>query len=200
MVKASAKRKSYTDVEKQAAVVAAMGEGIKPAAARLGIPYQTIQGWYHGNRAWRVKAFIEQNNGRIADAFESLAWELMTQAREGIEEASTKELVQASGVCVDKMRLLRGQATAINQNDNTHTPIGSGAFDPSKLAPEERQVLLELMKKMRRNDESIPRPVADGSGATSVPGEGVREPGGAGSAVVVCEARVEVGTQPVDTP
>lgn len=56
-----------------------------------------------------------------------------------IEQASLADVAKATGIVIDKMQLLSGQATA---------RVETGAIDPGKLTPEEREQAARLRAKL----------------------------------------------------
>lgn len=185
-------RRSYTDEERRAAVVLAMTKGVYAASKELGIPKQTVSEWFNGNRQWRTRAYVEEHKGQLADAFEQLAWELLTEAREKMGEAPLNHIMTGAGIAVDKARILRGEPTNINQNHNAN--LNLTGLDPSRLTSEQRQALLTLLKAMRREPEPSSEP---NPGSIELVGGGDRERGGAGQPPRVLSVGVETGSQSV---
>jgi hypothetical protein len=77
----------------------------------------------------------------LADVFEGVAWQLLegvTSAK--IAAATVQQLATAAGICVDKMRLLRGEPTAVTetmtdeQRDASIRQLGAelGYFTPKE--------------------------------------------------------------------
>ncbi len=91
---------------------------IAECSRRTGVPEQTI-------RAWRDARFIctptpesvETKRRALADLYEDMAYKCLEAAgAEGkAEDASILQLMTASGIATDKMRLLRGEPTGINE-------------------------------------------------------------------------------------
>lgn len=115
------KRRRYSDDERANAVaaVAANGGNINGTAAKLGVPEKTLENWVKSVVHPESAIVGEQKKPLLADQFESIATKLVGIADRKAEDLNAKDAMIAAGVAVDKMRLLRGQSTAITEIDFT---------------------------------------------------------------------------------
>jgi transposase-like protein len=95
------------------AALAANGGNLKRTARQLGLPRKTLEGWASGRTLLPPADLRHQKKGRLAEALESVARELLVEASrpEKIAAASLLDLVVMSGIAVDKMLLLCGDDT-----------------------------------------------------------------------------------------
>lgn len=183
-------RRTYTDEERRFAVVKAMTDGIESAARQLDISPSTLRQWYSGNRQWRTRAWVEEHKGQLADALEQLTWEMAVEAREKVKDAPLNQLMVGVGIAVDKTRILRGEATSISDNRNTNATIPP--LDISRLTPEQRGQLLQLIQAARREPITTqPEPIGESGG-------GVTELAESRQITGVCQGGVETSSQPVE--
>jgi ribosomal protein L12E/L44/L45/RPP1/RPP2 len=110
----------YSDRTKQDAllVLDAVEGDCYQAAAVTGIPTPTLYDWRAGRGVPPdVKARAQAATERLADGFQELAEKLVASALADsprIDRANIQQVVMAAAVSVDKMRLLREQATSIH--------------------------------------------------------------------------------------
>jgi transposase-like protein len=92
------------------AALAANGGNLKRTARQLGLPRKTLEGWASGRTRLPPANLRHQKKGRLADALECIARQLLDEASrpENIAAASLVDLAVMMGVVVDKMLLLRG--------------------------------------------------------------------------------------------
>lgn len=121
-------QRTYSQEEKAAAMAALdANEGnVRGTAQQLGIPRDTLLTWRDvrdgkrnnqkqpigGGQASRLAAKLS-----LADAFERIAWRVARLAPKAAKVAAAKgnfsQLMVGGGIAVDKMRLLREQATSL---------------------------------------------------------------------------------------
>ena len=79
------------------------------------------------------------------DAYEEVAWQLVSVLPEKIAAAPLNQLAVSLGIAIDKARLIRGQPTSYNQNDNRNLNANA-VLDKfvDLLTAEQRDKLREL--------------------------------------------------------
>jgi hypothetical protein len=128
------RQRNYSDDEKASALVVLdfCKGNLSEASRRLEIPITTIKEWNDGRVNEQVTESRNEKKADLANSLEELAFTLIGKIS-GSEKVSGVDL----GIVVDKMLLLRGEATTISK-DVTH---GS---------PEQRRArILELVKKAK---------------------------------------------------
>jgi transposase-like protein len=118
---ACSRRRSYSDQEKIAAleVLQANDGQIRRTAELLGIPPVTLIAWKQEADAGRI-GDVERLRPLIRKVLdeecEAAAREFIAAARlpDKVEKAGTLQLMTSAGIAIDKMRLLREQATSIH--------------------------------------------------------------------------------------
>lgn len=115
------KRRRYSDEQRASAVaaVAANNGNVQGTATKLGIPHMTLKHWVVGEAQPEAMKDGNAKKPVLGDMFESIAIKLVGIADRKAEELNAKDAMIAAGVAVDKMRLLRGQSTAITEIDLT---------------------------------------------------------------------------------
>ena len=110
--------KKYSDKFKaQALAVLQSCKGnFSHAARELRIPRITLKNWAAGQMSDDSKADIPAQRRDMAAALEDIAWKLISAMPEKIPAAPLTQVATALGISLDKMRLLRGEATSISDN------------------------------------------------------------------------------------
>lgn len=109
-------RRQHSDDQKANALAAleANGGNLKRTAEQLGLPLSTLYGWSNGEGVHPDVAEIRnQKKGDLADRLEEVAHQLVDVMPGKLDEAPLREVAVALGIAVEKMRLLRGQATSL---------------------------------------------------------------------------------------
>jgi transposase-like protein len=124
MAKAKPKPRRYSDGERSDALaaLAANGGNVKRTAKALGIPEKTLANWAKGDRHPEAARAGEEKKGPLADQFQQLAEKLLCVALDKAHLLNAKDAVVAAAVAVDKMRLLRNEATQIDEHRDA-TPL-----------------------------------------------------------------------------
>jgi hypothetical protein len=88
----------------------------------------TLSKWFKGTITPPPQKIINEKKGDMVDAFKDLAWKLIAHAgsEDTIAEMSGQQAITSIGILVDKIQLLEGKATAINENRNAHIIIKTG--------------------------------------------------------------------------
>ena len=114
-------RTEYSDEFKAEAVALAEALGdISRAAEELEMPYSTLYGWVRkgvGNTGVPSDLQDEKRQA-ISDRLEGLIHKILDIAPDKADDADFKALLTALGIAVDKVQLLRGEATEITENRN----------------------------------------------------------------------------------
>lgn len=140
-------RRQWSDEEKSAVLAWYQVNGCKlrETARQWKMTESTLRHWLKGtgvNEDARRMAHIKK--GAIADRLEALTHMLIDRAASD-DEAEFQQVMTGIGIAVDKMRLLREQATSISKNAN--------------LNPEERADRVdELLETARTRRTGQPAP------------------------------------------
>lgn len=118
----SKRRYSDDDRANALAALAANGGNVSRTARQLGIPVRTLAAWARGERHEEAAEMCQEKKGLLVDRLKEIAWRLAeaidNPAR--LQRASLSQVATAFGIVTDKIRLLEGQATAINENRHDH--------------------------------------------------------------------------------
>ena len=132
----------YSDEERATALAALVANGgnVARTARQLAIPAETLRKWSKGERHPESTQMGEQKKGPLADAIEAVANQLLGDLSDEAKrsQASLKDIATAFGIAVDKMQLLRGRATSIQQHDLSH--LSDDELD-RRIAEQERELL-----------------------------------------------------------
>jgi transposase-like protein len=107
-------RRQYSDAEKATALAAldANGGNVQGTAETLGIPESTLSGWAKGRGTnGDVPKLRDIKKKDLADELEGIAYKLAKAIPDKIEEATLQQVTTSLGITIDKMQLLRGEAT-----------------------------------------------------------------------------------------
>lgn len=126
----------YSDSDRDTALLAlAANRGnVKHTADALNMPEQTLRDW----KAEDNTPDREKKRGSLAVQFEHMAEVALGVALEKIDQADAYHAALISGISTDKARLLKGEATAINE---------SRSINLSMLSDEEVDTLRMLTAK-----------------------------------------------------
>ena len=119
-------RRTYSDsqVAEALAVVDACGGNVQRASQTTGVPRKTLAGWVSG-QVQRVSApevidemveLRQEKRGDLAERMEEIVWQLAEAIPGKINDAPLNQVAVSLGILIDKMRLLREESTAINEN------------------------------------------------------------------------------------
>lgn len=111
-------RRGYSDQQRAEALAALdANEGNLSETARdTGIPRQTLQEWQRGRVPEGVPELRQEKKQSLADRLEALAHTLIDVMPEKAADASLQQVATSFGIAVDKMRLLRGEPTSIEES------------------------------------------------------------------------------------
>jgi transposase-like protein len=101
--------------EEVLALLQANGGNVARTAREAGLPEQTIRNW----RGLPPTEKGAQKRGSLAEKLEEIVWTAAGILPEKLKTAKASEVATAMGIAVDKMQLLRGEATHITE-DVTH--------------------------------------------------------------------------------
>jgi hypothetical protein len=132
-------RRHYGDEERASALaaLAANGGNIKRTANQLGIPEKTLSNWAKGISHPESAINGDQKKGNMADALEAVAWKLIEVMPTKVSKATLSQVATSLGIAIDKMRLLREQATSISGQ--------GGLTDEQRL-----ECIREVLERVRR--------------------------------------------------
>lgn len=110
------RKRAYTDQERAAAlVVVDFCEGnLSEASRRTGIPRITLFEWNSGRVNSDVSEIRQEKKKDLADKLEDLAEKYVDSMTSTAGSATSRDAV-ALGIVIDKMQILRGQPSVINQ-------------------------------------------------------------------------------------
>jgi hypothetical protein len=131
-------RLRYSDQERADAmmVLAANGGNLSATAIDTGIPYHTLRHWAAGDRHPEAIQMAKEKMPPLADRLEEIA-SLLAEGMDDpvkIRKAPLNQIAVALGVLIDKVRLLRGQATG------SANGVVAGILDPG--TPTDRLVVM----------------------------------------------------------
>jgi transposase-like protein len=134
-------KRSYSAEERAAclAALAANAGNVSKTARQCGVPRNTLLTWRMEDEARKaaeglpevpkpdpavkkqekqaeILRLAEEAKSDLAERFEALAGRLLGVAEDGLEDMKPKDAIVAAAVAVDKMLLLRGEATSITGN------------------------------------------------------------------------------------
>lgn len=111
-------KRQYSDEDKAVALAALDTHHgcVREAAAFAGVPEATLADWRDGKGVSPAVGEIRAGIKRpLADRLEDIAHELADAIPERIPKASLMQVTTSLAIAVDKMRLLRNEATSINE-------------------------------------------------------------------------------------
>lgn len=88
-------------------------------AAHLGIPQRTLQRWAKGTSNPPPDRIVQRKKIDLAEAIRNELAALFPAMDKTRDEASYKDQAVSVGVLIDKLQLLEGRPTAINENINS---------------------------------------------------------------------------------
>jgi transposase-like protein len=108
-------RRRYSDQERAEAmlILAANGGNLSATAIDTGIPYHTLRHWAAGDRHPEAIQMAKEKMPPLADRLEEVV-SLLAEGMDDplkIQRAPLNQIAVALGILIDKVRLLRGQAT-----------------------------------------------------------------------------------------
>lgn len=114
------KHKTYSDSEKAETLVALdlNGGNLSKTQRDTGVPINTIKDWRDGKVTDDVTKLRTGKKIELSQVFEDLAYKLTGALNEDtVAKMSGQQLMTSAGIAVDKMRLLRDQATTISATE-----------------------------------------------------------------------------------
>lgn len=110
---------AHSDAQKAEALaaLAANAGNVARTARQTGIPATTLTKWSKGqNINGDVTEKGEEKRQGLADRLEALAHQIVDALPEKFDAASAQQLATTLGITVDKMQILRGKPSQINQD------------------------------------------------------------------------------------
>jgi hypothetical protein len=138
-------RRRYSDQERADAmmVLTANQGNLAATAIDTGIPYHTLRHWAAGDRHPEATQMAKEKMPPLADRLEEIA-SLLAEGMDDplkIRKAPLNQIAVALGVLIDKVRLLRGQATGSADG------VVAGFLDPG--TPTDRLVVMAARMGLR---------------------------------------------------
>ncbi len=115
---------SDADIAEALAHLRANGNNVLATAQALGIPESTLRAWNDGDRRARAVAELdphlcEQVKQRLAQRAQGVAERMLTRLETAdLEGVNVRDAAVVFGIAVDKMQILRGEASAIVESRN----------------------------------------------------------------------------------
>lgn len=109
---------AHSDAQKAEALaaLAANGGNVARTARQIGVPATTLTKWSKGvNVNGDVTEKGEEKRIGLADRLETLAHQIVDRLPEKFDDATAQQLATTLGITVDKMQILRGKPSQINQ-------------------------------------------------------------------------------------
>lgn len=110
-------RRRYSDEDRATALalLALNGGSVTAVANATGFPDSTIENWRDREQNAAVPKLRDMKTADLADKLESIAHQCVDLMPDRMPDASLRDLAGAMHLAVDKMRLLRGDPTAITE-------------------------------------------------------------------------------------
>src|SRR5690606_19482232 len=107
--------RSYTEAQRAEALAAlqANGGNLSATSRQTGIPASTIRDWR--DTPDHLTELRDEKKRDLALAIEELAHRIVEVMPDRVHDANFQHLAVALGIAVDKLRLLRGEATNIEE-------------------------------------------------------------------------------------
>lgn len=117
-------KRQYSDNEKAAALAFLdfNGGNVEKSAKALGIPRKTLDEWAKGrNQNAEVADLRHEKKEDICELIDTAVREMIQGSAGKAMEANISQLWTSIGIAVDKMQLLKGEATLITKDATART-------------------------------------------------------------------------------
>jgi transposase-like protein len=130
-------RRRYSDDDRATALaaLAANGGNLRRTARDLGIPRGTLEAWAKGTAHPEAAENSAPKKEALAEILEGIVYNALGVLPGKLASANARQLMTIAAVAVDKMLLLRGLPTQINQHELSH--LGDAELE-CELAATER--------------------------------------------------------------
>lgn len=110
-------KRHYSDKQKAAtlAILDANDGNVSKTSRDTGIPRKTITEWRDGRHPDDVARIRQEKKRDLAESLELIAHTLVGSLNVKIETANLQQAATTLGIVIDKMQLLRGDATTRNE-------------------------------------------------------------------------------------
>jgi transposase-like protein len=111
-------KRSYSEADKASALALLRSNAgnVKGTARQLNMPISTLRRWADGEHVNEgVAEKYHEKKRDLADVFEDIARTYAEQALGSVATSKGKDAVIAAATALDKLRLLRGEATDISE-------------------------------------------------------------------------------------
>jgi transposase-like protein len=152
MARDPAARRRYTDQQREEALIAckANGNDVQRTAAALGIPVRTLRSWLAGSRHPEAREGArmdaQEKAQSLAERLDAAALALLDAAleRPRVEASTTKELIVAMAVTIDKSQLLKARPTSYQVIDNRSDGLAAAVLTD----PQARELATSLLERI----------------------------------------------------
>ena len=131
------KYKSYSDVEiaNALAVLDSHGGCVYAAAREMSLPPTTLRQWARGECRPIAPELRESSKEALAEQCHALAWDFLEIAERKAEQMHPAQAVVAAGILIDKVAMLRGDATQVieHRDDSRHAELTARYGDSRKV-------------------------------------------------------------------
>lgn len=124
-----AKRKRYDDKFRASAVIMLEAQGypnvegaLMKVAEYLNVPHPTLHRWYHEKQNPAPSELVQEKRIDFTQAIRAEIQGVLGDMPNARQDAGYKDLTTALGILIDKLQLLEGKPTAINENRNHDLP------------------------------------------------------------------------------
>lgn len=154
--RAATKRRRYTDEFRAQALAClqANAGNVKRTAKQLGIPEKTLEGWHKGTRNPVHAELRDKKTGELKDVLDAWVREITSIPVERFPELSLQQAGVAVGIAVDKIMLLTGRPTVIDESRVT------GKVDLDRLSTDELLHLAAIKAKAEGRQPIVVMPQA----------------------------------------
>ena len=117
-------KRQYSDREKAAALAFLdfNGGNVERSAKALGIPRVTLLDWSKGRKQHpEVSDLRHEKKEQISELIERAVREMIQGSAGKVADANLSQVWTSIGIAVDKMQLLKGEATAITKDATQRT-------------------------------------------------------------------------------
>lgn len=110
-------KRRYSDEQRvnALAALAANNGNLHQTSRQIGIPVSTLECWAKKLRHPEASVGADEKKKELSDAIEDVARSIADSLIGKLDDASFKDATVGFGILIDKMKLLRGEPTSINE-------------------------------------------------------------------------------------
>lgn len=154
--KSKPKRRSYTDADKERAIAVYITTGnLSQTSRETGVPISTLRGWL----AEQPPEKVQEARAEAQAEFVRKAWDAVTahvlhlQDKGVIAETSARDSATIVGILIDKIQLVTGRPTSINeQQGQVTTRHEYDIVQRIVTDPESRDIARDLFRRAISTD------------------------------------------------